>query len=136
QMLDRDCIGIAYETVTSGDGRLPLLTPMSQIAGRIAVQVGAHYLEKGAGGRGVLLSGVDGAPAGQVVILGGGNVGANAALIAIGMGAAVTVFDASPARNSQLQQQFGSAATCLVADHDRVEQAVLAADMVIGSVLI
>lgn len=136
QMLDSDCIGIAYETVTSDEGRLPLLTPMSQIAGRIAVQAGAHFLEKGAGGRGVLLSGLEGAPAGQVVILGGGNVGSNAALIAIGMGADVAIFDASTARISQLQQQFGKSATCLVADHDAVEQAVLAADLVIGSVLI
>ena len=146
QLLASDCIAIAYETVTGDDGRLPLLTPMSQIAGRIAVQAGAHFLEKGAScgkdngngmaGRGVLLSGLDGVPPGNVVILGGGNVGANAARIAIGMGAAVTIFDASTARIDQLRQQFGSSARCLIVDQYEVEKAVVAADLVIGSVLI
>ena len=135
-LLASDCIGIAYETVTNDAGRLPLLTPMSQIAGRIAVQAGAHYLEKSAGGRGVLLSGLDGAPPGKVVILGGGNVGGNAARIALGMGAEVTVFDAAASRLDQLARQFGSALSCLPAEPARVEEAVLGADLVIGSVLI
>ncbi|MEA3299128.1 MAG: alanine dehydrogenase [Pseudomonadota bacterium] len=135
-LLASGCIAIAYETVTNAEGRLPLLTPMSQIAGRIAVQAGAHYLEKSAGGRGVLLSGLDGAPPGKVVILGGGNVGGNAARIALGMGAEVTVFDALPARLEQLGRQFGPALACLPAEPARVEEAVLGADLVIGSVLI
>ncbi|MAT50523.1 MAG: alanine dehydrogenase [Porticoccaceae bacterium] len=130
------CIGIAYETVTDPDGRLPLLTPMSQIAGRMATQVGAHYLEKGQGGRGVLMSGLDGAPPADVIILGGGNVGSNAARIAVGMGADVTIFDAKEERVSALRDLFAGSVRCQIADPLLVEQAVLKADLVIGSVLI
>ncbi|MCK9468931.1 MAG: alanine dehydrogenase [Porticoccaceae bacterium] len=135
ELLARGCTAIAYETVTDDEGHLPLLTPMSRIAGRMAAQVGAHYLEK-PHGRGVLMSGVDGAPAANVVILGGGNVGSQAAATALGMGANVTLFDAVEARIAQLNQQFDGAIRCAVADPHEVEKAVLAADLVIGSVLI
>lgn len=135
ELLARGCTAIAYETVTNDDGHLPLLTPMSRIAGRMAAQVGAHYLEKPRG-RGVLMGGVGGAPAANVVILGGGNVGSNAAETALGMGASVTLFDAVETRVAQLKQQWGDSVRCAVADPDAVEKAVLAADLVIGSVLI
>ena len=97
-LLEKEIIGIAYETIQLPDGFLPLLTPMSEIAGRMAVQVGAHYLEKTAGGRGVLLGGVPGVHRGRVTILGGGVVGINAAKIAVGMGAKVTIIDIDQAR--------------------------------------
>lgn len=135
-LLASGCTAIAYETVTNDAGGLPLLTPMSEIAGRIAVQIGAHYLEKAAGGRGVLLSGLEGAAPARVVILGGGNVGSNAAHIALGMGAQVTVFDNVEVRVNQLRQRFGEAVDCALADPAAVEEAVVAADLVIGSVLI
>jgi len=100
---------IAYETVTSPSGALPLLTPMSEVAGRLAPQVGAHALEKAQGGRGILLGGVPGVPAASVVILGGGVSGTHAATIAIGMGAQVTVVDRSPDALKRLSTQFGNA---------------------------
>src|SRR5690606_14291740 len=135
-LLASGCIAIAHEPVSNGEARLPLLTPMSQIAGRSAVQAGAHYLANSAGGRGVLRRGPAGAPPARVVIVGGGNVGGNGARIALGMGAEVTVFDALPARLEQLGRQFGPALACLPAEPVRVEDAVLGADLVIGSVLI
>lgn len=98
---------IAYETVTSSSGGLPLLTPMSEVAGRLAPQVGAHALEKAAGGRGILLGGVPGAPPADVVIIGGGVSGANAATIALGMGAQVTILDRSLEVLRRLSTQFG-----------------------------
>src|SRR4029077_18437491 len=101
---------IAYETVTSASGALPLLTPMSEVAGRLAPQVGAHSLEKAQGGRGVLLGGVPGVPAGEVVILGGGVSGTHAATIAVGMGAKVTVVDRSAEVLRRISVQFGGAA--------------------------
>ena len=136
KLMDSRCLAIAYETVTDDNGRLPLLVPMSQIAGRVAAQAGAHYLENTEGGRGVLLSRLDGAPAANVVILGGGNVGSNAAWVALGMGASVTVFDAKEKKLEQLQWLRDRGATCLLAEHDAVEGAVRNADVVIGSVLI
>ncbi len=136
RLLARGCTAIAYETVTNDQGRLPLLTPMSQIAGRLATQVGAHYLEKPSGGRGVLMGGLESAPPASVVVLGGGNVGASAAAVAVGMGARVTLFDAAPGRLPPLRQRFGDAVDCALADPHAVEQAVLGADLVIGSVLI
>src|SRR5947207_11736729 len=99
---------IAYETVTSSSGGLPLLTPMSEVAGRLAPQVGAHALEKAAGGRGILLGGVPGVPAAEVVILGGGVSGTHAATIALGMGANVTVVDRSAEVLRRLSAQFGT----------------------------
>jgi len=135
-LLKKDVIGIAYETIQLTDGALPLLIPMSQIAGRMAVQVGAHYLEKTAGGRGVLLGGVPGVDRGAVTILGGGVVGANAAKIAVGMGARVTILDVNQSRLMALDDVFGSAITTLISNPDTVERAVRDAHLVIGAVLV
>src|SRR5579859_3319253 len=107
-LIDSGAICIAYETVTSPNGSLPLLTPMSEVAGRLAPQVGAHALEKAAGGRGVLLGGVPGVPAADVVILGGGVSGSHAATIAVGMGANVTIVDRSNEALRRLVAQFGT----------------------------
>jgi len=130
------CIAIAYETVTDKQGRLPLLTPMSEVAGRMAVHAGAHYLEKIHGGRGVLLSGVPGVLPAKVLILGGGVVGTNAAYIATGMGADVTIIDKSLARLAELDQQFKGRARTIYATSAAIEAQVLEADLVIGAVLV
>ena len=127
---------VAYETLQERDGSLPLLAPMSQIAGRLAVQEGAKYLEKTYGGRGVLLAGVPGTPKAHVVILGGGTVGANAAKIAVGMGADVTILDINLRRLEQLDDLFGARIQTLVSNDANIERAVMGADLVIGSVLI
>ena len=127
---------VAYETLQEADGSLPLLAPMSQIAGRLAVQEGAKYLEKTYGGEGVLLAGVPGTPKANVVVLGAGTVGANAAKIAVGMGANVTVIDVNLRRLEQLDDRFGSHIQTLVSTDTNVERAVRDADLVIGSVLI
>ncbi len=127
---------VAYETLTETDGSLPLLAPMSQIAGRLAVQEGAKYLEKTYGGRGVLLAGVPGTPKANVTVLGGGTVGTNACKIAVGMGANVTVLDISLKRLEQLDDMFGSRVQTLVSNDANVERSVLDADLVIGAVLI
>jgi alanine dehydrogenase len=127
---------IAYETVTADTGGLPLLAPMSEVAGRMAVQAGAHYLEKPNGGRGILLGGVPGVAPGKVVILGGGVVGTHAAMIALGMGADVTVLDRSPDAMRALWKQFGSALKTDFSSRVAVEHHVTAADLVIGGVLI
>ena len=128
--------GVAYETVQEADRSLPLLIPMSQIAGRLSIQEGAKYLEKKFGGEGVLLAGVPGTPKANVVILGGGTVGTNACRIAVGMGANVTIIDISLRRLAQLDEQFGSRIQTLVSNDANVERAVKDADLVIGSVLI
>ena len=127
---------VAYETLQETDGSLPLLAPMSQIAGRLAVQEGAKYLEKTYGGRGVLLAGVPGTPKANVVVLGGGTVGANACKIAMGMGANVTVLDISLPRLEQLDIMFGSRLQTLVSNDANIERAVKDADLVIGAVLV
>ncbi len=127
---------IAYETVTSPFGGLPMLTPMSEVAGRLAPQVGAHALEKAAGGRGVLLGGVPGVPAAEVVILGGGVSGTHAATIALGMGAKVTVVDRSPEALRRLALQFGPAVSTVYSTHSVIADLVKRADLVIGTVLI
>ena len=127
---------IAYETVTDLRGGLPLLAPMSEVAGRMSVQVGAHCLEKEQGGQGVLLGGVPGVPAAKVVILGGGVSGTNAARMAMGMEAEVAVIDRSLQRLKELDLQFGSKLHCLFATVDNIEKAVIAADLVIGAVLV
>jgi len=127
---------IAYETVELPSGELPLLTPMSEVAGRMAVQEGAKYLEKLHGGRGVLLGGVPGVPPGKVVILGGGVVGTHAAMIAVGMGADVTVLDRSPDAMRALWRQFGSALKTDFSTVAAVEHHVTGADLVVGGVLI
>jgi alanine dehydrogenase len=127
---------IAYETVTDNLGGLPLLAPMSEVAGRMSVQAGASHLEKTKGGRGVLLSGVPGVPPANVVIIGGGVVGENAALIAIGMGADVTIIDRSVQRLRYLDARFQGKATCVMSNDDAIEKYVLRADLVVGAVLI
>ena len=127
--------GIAYETVEV-DRQLPLLTPMSEVAGRIAIQAGARFLEKPHGGRGMLLGGVPGTPAAQVVIIGGGIVGTNAAQIALGMGAAVTILDTNLDRLRYLDQVLHGRLTTLVSNHYNISEAVKSADLLIGAVLI
>jgi alanine dehydrogenase len=127
---------IAYETVTSPTGGLPLLAPMSEVAGRMAVQAGAHFLEKPHGGKGILLGGVPGVAPGKVVILGGGVVGTHAAMIALGMGANVTVLDRSPDAMRALWKQFGAPLKTEFSTGDAVERHVVRADLVIGGVLI
>jgi alanine dehydrogenase len=130
------CTAIAYETVTQMDGGLPLLTPMSQVAGRMSIQAGAHCLEKAQGGSGVLLGGVPGVEPGHVVIIGGGVVGTHAAEMALGLGASVTVLDKSLNRIQQLQAQFGARLNTIYATHESIEQYVIQADLVVGAVLI
>ena len=127
---------IAYETVTDAKGRLPLLAPMSEVAGRMAVQAGAHHLEKEQGGAGILLGGVPGVAPANVVVLGGGVVGSNAARMAIGLGARVTLLDRSLARLAELEDHFGASLTTIYATLDAVERHVVAADLVIGAVLL
>lgn len=127
--------GVAYETITE-NGYLPLLAPMSQIAGRLSIQEGAKYLEKKYGGEGVLLSGVPGTPKANVVVLGGGTVGANACKIAVGMGANVTVFDVNIRRLEYLDDIFGAKLQTMVSTDANIERALKDADLVIGSALI
>ncbi len=127
---------IAYETVQLANGSLPLLTPMSEIAGRMAVQVGAHFLEKPQGGRGVLLAGVPGVPPGDVVIIGGGVVGTNAAKMALGLGARVTIVDVNAERLRQLDDLFGGRATTLMSNSSNIAAAARRADLLVGAVLI
>ena len=129
-------ICIAYETVTSPRGGLPLLAPMSQVAGRMSIQAGAHCLEKAQGGRGVLLGGVPGVAPAKVVILGGGVVGTNAAAIALGMGADVVILEKSTDRMEELVGRFGTGLKTLYSTLGAVEDECAAADLVIGGVLI
>ncbi|WP_293171051.1 alanine dehydrogenase [Oceanithermus sp.] len=135
-MLESGVIGIAYETVQTADGALPLLVPMSEVAGRMATQEGAKYLEKSFGGRGVLLGGVPGVAPADVVILGGGTVGINAAKIAVGMGAHVTILDVNHARLQYLDDVFGGRLTTLTSTEANIKKAVRYADVLIGAVLI
>src|SRR5580700_7907098 len=128
--------GIAYETIQLEDGSLPLLKPMSEVAGRMAVQVGATFLEKERGGKGVLLGGVPGTRRGRVVILGGGVVGRNAATIAIGMGAQVTVLDVRADTMASLEDIFGGAVETLYSNEYNITECVKRADLVIGGVLV
>ena len=129
-------ICIAYETVTNARGGLPLLAPMSQVAGRMSVQSGAHCLEKAQGGRGMLLGGVPGVSPAKVVILGGGVVGTNAAAIALGMGADVTIIERSTDRMEDLVARFGLHVKTLYSTHGAIEDECAGADLVIGGVLI
>lgn len=135
-LLESGAVAIAYETVTAPNGSLPLLAPMSEVAGRMSVQAGAYCLEKSHGGLGVLLGGVPGTDAAKVVVIGGGVVGVNAARMAIGLDANVTVLDRSIDRLRQLDQQFGRRMNTLYADLESIEQSVLGADLVIGAVLV
>ena len=127
---------IGYETVQRNDGTLPLLRPMSEVAGRMAVQVGATYLEKERGGKGLLLGGVPGTRRGHVAILGGGIVGASAARIAIGMGAQVTVLDIAQDRMAYLEDVFGAAIETLYSNPRNIEATVAQADLIVGAVLV
>ncbi|HUH84540.1 MAG TPA: alanine dehydrogenase [Stellaceae bacterium] len=135
-LLRSGATAIAYETVTDARGGLPLLAPMSEVAGRMSIQVGAHCLEKERGGMGILLGGVPGVPAAKVVILGGGVAGTNAARMAMGVEAYVTVIDRSLQRLYELDMQFGSQLHTLFSTMENIEREVLAADLVIGAVLV
>ena len=135
-LLRSGAICVAYETVTDARGGLPLLAPMSEVAGRMSIQVGAHCLEKEQGGLGILLGGVPGVAAAKVVILGGGVAGTNAARVAMGMEAYVTVIDRSLQRLYELDMQFGSQLHTLFSTVETIEQEVLSADLVIGAVLV
>jgi alanine dehydrogenase len=136
ELMDKKVRSIAYETVTDAHGGLPLLRPMSEIAGRMAPQVGASCLEKGRGGRGLLLGGVPGTRRGRVTIIGGGIVGTAAARIAIGMGAQVTLLDVSQSRMAQLEDLFGNTIETLFSNPENIERQVLSTDLLIGAVLV
>ena len=135
-LLDKKILGIAYETIQLADGSLPLLMPMSEVAGRMAVQIGAHLLESHYNGRGILLGGVPGVPPGDVIIIGGGVVGTNAAKIAIGLGAHVTVMDVNHERMRYLDDVFGNRLSTLYSNSYNTGKAAEKADLLIGAVLI
>jgi len=136
QLLERKVTGVAYETITDRKGTLPLLTPMSEVAGRMAIQVGAHYLEKMSGGRGILLGGVPGVPAAKVVIIGGGVVGTNAAKMAVGLGAHVTIIDNNLDRLRELDDIFLSKISTLASSAYMIHDAISQADLIVGAVLV
>jgi alanine dehydrogenase len=135
-LLESGCTGIAYETVTDDTGGLPLLAPMSEVAGRMAVQAGATCLEIANGGRGVLLGGVPGVTPGRVVVIGGGVVGSNAVFVATGMGGHVTVIDRDIRRLAQIDSQYKSLITTRFSNQTNIEEEVANADLVIGAVLV
>ncbi len=135
-LLKKKVSGVAYETIETADGRLPLLVPMSQVAGRMATQVGAQYLQKANGGKGVLLGGVPGTRRGRVVILGGGVVGTHAAQIAVGMGADVRILDINAKRLEELDFMFGGRVQTLYSDPYTIAEQAQQADLLIGAVLI
>ena len=136
QMMERKVTGVAYETITDKKGTLPLLTPMSEVAGRMSVQVAATYLEKMNGGKGILLGGVPGVPAANVVIIGGGVVGTEAAKMAVGLGAKVTIIDSNLDRLRQLDDIFLSKVQTLASSRYGIHEAISHADVVIGGVLV
>jgi alanine dehydrogenase len=135
-LLERKIVGIAYETIEAADGTLPLLAPMSAVAGRMATQIGASYLQHDHGGKGMLLGGVTGVDRASVVILGGGVVGINAAKMAIGLGAKVTILDTNMHRLDYLSDIFGNEITTLYSNSEQIEKAVVNSDLVIGAVLV
>ncbi|MBO6677148.1 alanine dehydrogenase [Parvibaculum sp.] len=135
-LMESGCIAIAYETVTDARGGLPLLAPMSEVAGRMSIQAGAHCLEIAQGGRGQLLGGVPGVPAAKVVILGGGVSGTNAARMAMGLEAHVTVIDLNLHRLYELDTRFGPSLNTIYSTVDAIEEHVLGADLVVGAVLV
>lgn len=135
-LLDRGVTGVAFETITARDGSLPLLTPMSEVAGRMAVQEGAHYLEKAEGGLGMLVGGVPGVSRGRITIIGGGVVGLNACKMAVGLGAQVTILEKSHARMQYLDDIFEGRITTLMSNPLTIHDAVRESDLVIGAVLI
>jgi alanine dehydrogenase len=136
ELIQKKVIGIAYETVQLPNGSLPLLTPMSEVAGRMSTQIGAQFLQKPEGGKGVLLGGVPGVRSGKIVIIGGGIAGTNALKIAVGLGADVTVLDVNPDRLRELDDIFGNQISTLMSNPYNIEQVVAEADLVIGAVLI
>ncbi|SIT85129.1 alanine dehydrogenase [Edaphobacillus lindanitolerans] len=135
-LLENKVVGIAYETVQLPNRSLPLLSPMSEVAGRMATQIGAQFLQRTNGGKGILLAGVPGVSRGKVAVIGGGMAGANAARVAVGMGAQVTVIDLSPERLRQLDDQYGNDIQTLMSNPFNIAEAVKDADLVIGAVLI
>ncbi|MFF2175010.1 alanine dehydrogenase [Lysinibacillus sp. NPDC058147] len=135
-LLNKKVVGIAYETVQLGNGSLPLLTPMSEVAGKMATQIGAQFLEKNHEGKGILLGGVSGVPRGKVTVIGGGIAGTNAAKVAVGMGADVTVIDLSPERLRQLEDLFGRDVQTLMSNPYNIAESVKNSDLVVGAVLI
>lgn len=135
-LLEKNVTSIAYETVQLQDNSLPLLTPMSEVAGYMAAQIGAQFLEKSKGGKGILLSGISGVKRGKVTIIGGGVVGTNAAKIASGFGANVTIFDLNPVRLRQLNEMFGNSVNVLMSNPLDIAEAIADSDLVIGAVLI
>ncbi len=135
-MIQSGATCLAYETVEKADGSLPLLIPMSEVAGRMAIQEGAKYLEKPLKGRGILLGGVPGVPAGKVLILGGGIVGTQAAKMAAGLGAQVTIMDVSLPRLRQLDDIMPANVSTLMSNHYNIEKAILDVDLIVGAVLI
>ncbi|MFJ7914914.1 MULTISPECIES: alanine dehydrogenase [unclassified Lysinibacillus] len=135
-LLNKKVVGIAYETVQLANGSLPLLTPMSEVAGKMATQIGAQFLEKNHEGKGILLGGVSGVPRGKVTVIGGGIAGTNAAKIAVGMGADVTVIDLSPERLRQLEDLFGRDVQTLMSNPYNIAESVKNSDLVVGAVLI
>ncbi|SDI32079.1 L-alanine dehydrogenase [Alteribacillus persepolensis] len=135
-LMDSKVVSIAYETIQEKDDSLPLLAPMSEVAGRIASQIGAQFLEKPKGGKGILLSGVPGVHRGKVTVIGGGVVGTNAAKIAIGLGADVTILDLNPTRLRELDSLFGNQVKTIMSNPLNIAESVAEADLVIGAVLI
>ena len=135
-LLEKKVIAIGYETVQTSNRTLPLLTPMSEVAGYMATQLGAQYLEKTKGGKGVLLAGISGVKRGKVTIIGGGVVGTNAAKLAVGLGATVTIFDLNPVRLKELNDYFGNSVNVLMSNPLDIAEAIAESDLAIGSVLI
>ncbi|KXG11607.1 Alanine dehydrogenase [Anoxybacillus sp. P3H1B] len=135
-LIDHKVVGVAYETVQLANGSLPLLTPMSEVAGRMSVQIGAQFLEKPHGGKGILLGSVPGVKRGKVTIIGGGVAGTNAAKMAVGLGAEVTIIDVNPERLRQLDDLFGDHVTTLMSNMYNIAASVQDSDLVIGAVLI
>src|SRR6185312_9145158 len=135
-LTERKVKSVAYETIQLNDGSLPLLTPMSEVAGRMATQVGAYYLQKDHGGKGILLGGVTGVRRGKVAIVGGGVVGVNAAQMAVGLGAEVTILDVNRARMEYLDHIFNGRVSTLYSNAQNIEQSVAGCDLLVGAVLI
>ncbi|GEL76868.1 alanine dehydrogenase [Tenuibacillus multivorans] len=135
-LIDNKVVGIAYETVQLDNGSLPLLNPMSEVAGRMASQIGAQFLEKSRGGKGILLSGIPGVERGKVTIIGGGGVGTNAAKIAVGLGANVTIIDLNPERLRELDDIFGNQINTVMSNELNIAESVTQSDLVVGAVLI
>ena len=136
ELIDKKVVAIAYETVQLENRSLPLLTPMSEVAGYMATQIGAEFLEKSKGGKGVLLAGIPGVERGKITVIGGGVVGTNAAKIAVGLGANVTIIDLSPERLKQLDDLFGSSVNTIISNPVNIGKEIADSDLVIGAVLI